>query len=35
MYLFVAGVMIAGVEGVRRGLELGVRDCQGEVSFRI
>lgn len=32
---FLAGVVIAGVEGVRRELELGVRDYQGEVSFRI
>ncbi|KAK4676673.1 hypothetical protein QC764_000310 [Podospora pseudoanserina] len=33
MYLFVAGVVIAGVEGVRRGLELGVRDCQVDVAM--
>ena len=30
MYLFVAGVLFAGMDGVRRGTELTVSDCQGE-----
>ncbi len=30
MYLFVAGVLVAGMEGVRNKTELTVKDCQGK-----
>ncbi|KAK4195015.1 hypothetical protein QBC40DRAFT_317520 [Triangularia verruculosa] len=33
MYLFMAGVLAAGMEGVRRGLELRVKDCQVDVAM--
>ncbi len=30
MYLFVTGVLIAGMDGIRRKTKLTIRDCQGE-----
>lgn len=35
LYLFVAGVLIAGVNGVRNKTKLKIKDCQGRSSFAL